>query len=104
MPQLGQGAEGEGQTSTLVRFCVDFPLLCFINSGSFFLPFCLVCFLLNLLKISFLDSLKVKITFLHVSLAPAACRLHLIPGKSSRWFKTGLEERGEQKFPSATCL
>lgn len=87
MPELGRGLGGEGQTSTLVLLCVDSPLLCFINSGSFY-PFVFLFVFIKFIKVNFLDSLKVKIMFLHVSLAPGACRLHLTRGKFSRWLKT----------------
>lgn len=71
--------------------CVYSRLLCFIDSRAFFLSFCLI--LLSLLKIHFLDSLKVKIIFFHVvqyhaALVVGAYRLHLMPEKFSRWLKT----------------
>lgn len=64
---------------------------------------------LSLLKIIFLDSLKVKMIFLHVaqyrvSLVLGICRLNLITGKFSRLLQLGLEKGREQKFLSASCV
>lgn len=53
MPELGRGLGGEGQTSTLVLLCVDSPLLCFINSGSFY-PFVFLFVFIKFIKNKFL--------------------------------------------------
>ena len=57
MPKLGQGVGWGGTNLHPVLLCVDSPLLCFVNSGSFY-PFVVLFVFIKFIKNKFLGLIE----------------------------------------------